>query len=43
MCIRDRDSGAALVQLNVSQLPVDGTYQDLIRGIAVTVAEALVE
>jgi len=36
-----RDSGAELVELSTSQLPEGGTYQDLIRGIATTVAGAL--
>jgi len=35
------DSGAVLVPLSVSQLPDGGTYQDLILGIATTVAGAL--
>jgi zinc/manganese transport system substrate-binding protein len=35
------DSGARLVPLATSQLPEGGTYQDLIREIAVTVAGAL--
>lgn len=35
------DSGAELISLSTSQLPADGTYQDLIRDIASTVAEAL--
>ena len=37
------DSGARLVSLATSQLPEGGTYQDLIREIAVTVAGALAE
>jgi zinc/manganese transport system substrate-binding protein len=35
------DSGAELVSLSTSQLPEEGTYQDLIRDIANTVAGAL--
>jgi zinc/manganese transport system substrate-binding protein len=35
------DSGAELVPLSTSQLPPDGTYQDLIRAIATSVAGAL--
>ena len=35
------DSGAELVSLSTSQLPDGGTYQDLIRDIANTVADAL--
>ena len=35
------DSGAELVELSTSQLPEDGTYQDLIRDIATTIAGAL--
>ncbi|MEX1294796.1 MAG: metal ABC transporter substrate-binding protein, partial [Candidatus Limnocylindrales bacterium] len=35
------DSGATLVPLSTSQLPDGGTYQDLIRDIATTVATAL--
>lgn len=35
------DSSAELVALSTSRLPDDGTYQDLIRDIATTVAEAL--
>lgn len=35
------DTGAVLVPLSVSQLPDGGTYQDLILGIATTVAGAL--
>ena len=35
------DSGAELVSLSTSQLPEGGTYQDLIRDIANTVADAL--
>ena len=35
------DSGAELISLSTSQLPADGTYQDLIRDIASTVAGAL--
>jgi zinc/manganese transport system substrate-binding protein len=35
------DSGAELVELTTSQLPDGGTYQDLIRDIATTVAVAL--
>lgn len=35
------DSGAELVPLSTSQLPQDGTYQDLIREIATTVTDAL--
>ena len=35
------DSGAELVSLSTSQLPPDGTYQDLIRTIATSVAHAL--
>jgi zinc/manganese transport system substrate-binding protein len=37
------DSGAALVPLSTSQLPQDGTYQDLIREIATTVTDALAQ
>ncbi len=36
------DSGAELVPLSTSQLPEGGTYQDLIRAIATSVAGALV-
>lgn len=35
------DSGAELVELSTSQLPAGGTYQDLIRELATTVAETL--
>ena len=35
------DSGAELVPLSTSQLPEGGTYQDLMRDIATTVADAL--
>ena len=35
------DSGAELVELSTSQLPEDGTYQDLIADIATTIAGAL--
>ncbi len=35
------DSGAKLVELSTSQLPEGGTYQDLIRDIATTIAGAL--
>lgn len=35
------DSGAELVSLSTSQLPADGTYQDLILDIATAVAQAL--
>ncbi len=35
------DSGAALVSLSTSQLPEGGTYQDLIRDLATSVADAL--
>ncbi len=35
------DSGATLVPLSTSQLPAGGTYQDLIRDIATSVADAL--
>lgn len=35
------DGGAELVPLSTSQLPGDGTYQDLIRDIATTIADAL--
>ena len=35
------DSGAELVEINVSQLPEGGEYQDLIRVLAVTIADAL--
>ncbi len=35
------DSGAELVPLSTSQLPEGGTYQDLMREIATTVADAL--
>lgn len=37
------DSGASLVALSTSHLPESGTYQDLIRQIATTVADALSE
>ena len=37
------DSGAELVELSVSELPEGGSYQDLIREIAATVAGALAE
>jgi zinc/manganese transport system substrate-binding protein len=35
------DSGAELVELSTSQLPAGGTYQDLIRELATTIAGAL--
>lgn len=35
------DSGAALISLSTSQLPDGGTYQDLIRELATSVADAL--
>ena len=37
------DSGAELISLSTSELPEGGTYQDLIREIATTVAAALAE
>jgi len=37
------DSGAELVEINVPQLPEGGDYQDLIRVLAVTIADALSE
>ena len=37
------DSGAELVELNTSQLPDGGTYQDLILSIATTIVAALGE
>ena len=37
------DSGAELVEINVSQLPEGGDYQGLVRVLAVTIADALGE
>jgi zinc/manganese transport system substrate-binding protein len=37
------DSGAELVELSAARLPEDGTYQDLIRDMATTIAGALGE